>query len=430
MPKPYCMVKIVEDYFPYESVNIFFKLEELDQENGNVVLNEGDEELGLDSHEDQAEAEAEAGHEDYIFPSLEEVEKARPPEVGMVFSTLQDAHRFINVYGRVTGFTAVKGSNYKKKRITFVCNKNRKTKETDTRQRKRRNVVDKTQCRMRVTVKLVADRWEVTGAVNEHNHPLSCSPLLTRFLMSHKDMSEEERYFSRILQESRITPTKTMEIFRKLQGRLKNVPARKVDVNSMKQSDRLMKTRNTDIGSTLEHVRRLQKQQPGFYYAMKTDEDSTIRSIFWTDARARLDYALYGDFVHFNTTYRTNAYQMPFASLIGINGHGKRTVFGWALLENDEAETFSWLFRTFLDVMDGKKPSIIMTHQDSAVQKSVAEVFPTVFHRFSMWHVMREAAAECGGFMFNRPGMESEPTRLVRNSLTTEEFENGWKAIL
>ncbi|PUZ46224.1 hypothetical protein GQ55_7G035200 [Panicum hallii var. hallii] len=404
-------------------------VQELGQDNGNVVLNEGDEDLN-ECQKDQAEADAD-GDEDYMFPSPEEMEKARPPEVGMVFSTLQDAHRFINVYGQVTGFAVIKGTNYKHKKIIFVCNKSRKARETDTRQRKRRrDAVEHTQCRMKVTVKLVADRWEVTAAMNEHNHPLWCSPLLTRFFMSHKDMSDEERHFSRILQESRIKPAKIMEIFRKLQGRLKNVPVRKVDVNNLKQSDRLMKTRNTDIGSTLEHVRRLQKEQPGFYYAMKTDEDSTIRSIFWTDARARLDYTLYGDFIHFNTTYRTNAYRMPFASLIGINGHGKPTVFGWALLENDEAETFSWLFRTFLDVMDGKKPSIIITHQDSAIQKSIAEVFPTVFHRFSMWHVVKEAAAEVGGFMVNRPGMEAELICLITNSLTTEEFGNGWKGML
>ncbi|XP_039771613.1 protein FAR1-RELATED SEQUENCE 9-like isoform X1 [Panicum virgatum] len=404
-------------------------VQELGQENGNVVLNEGDEDLN-ECQKDQADAEAD-GDEDYMFPSPEEMEKARPPEVGMVFSTLQDAHRFISVYGQVTGFAVIKGTNYKHKKITFVCNKSRKARETDTRQRKRRrDAVEHTQCRMKVTVKLVADRWEVTAAMNEHNHPLWCSPLLTRFFMSHKDMSDEERHFSRILQESRIKPAKIMEIFRKLQGRFKNVPVRKVDVNSLKQSGRLMKARNTDIGSTLEHVRRLQKEQPGFYYALRTDEDSTIRSIFWTDARARLGYALYGDFIHFNTTYRTNAHHMPFASLIGINGHGKPTVFGWALLENDEAETFSWLFRTFLDVMDGKKPSIVITHQDSAILKSIAEVFPAVFHRFSMWHVVREAAAEVEGFMVNRPGMEAELTRLITNSLTTEEFENGWKGML
>lgn len=404
-------------------------VEELDQENGTTVLNEGDEDP-IDFQKDKAEAEVD-GDEDYMFPSPEELEKSRAPEVGMIFSTLQEAHRFINVHGQVTGYTVIKGTNYKHKKIRFVCNKSRKTKQADTRPKKRRrDAIVHTQCPMKVTVKLVAERWEIIGVMNEHNHPLWSSPLLTRFFMSHKHMSEEERHFSRVLQESKIKPTKIMEIFRKLQGRFKNIPVSKVDVNNLKQSGRVMKTRNTDIGSTLEHVRKLQKEQPGLYYAMKTDEDTTIRSIFWTDVRARLDYALFGDFIHINTTYRTNAYNMPFASLIGINGHGKPTVFGWALLENDEAETFSWLFRTFLDVMDDKKPSIIMTRQDSAMQKSIAEVFPTVFHRFSMWHVMREAAVEFGGFMANRPGMDAEMSCLVLNSLTTEDFENGWKAML
>uniref|UniRef100_A0A0A9HMJ6 Protein FAR1-RELATED SEQUENCE n=1 Tax=Arundo donax TaxID=35708 RepID=A0A0A9HMJ6_ARUDO len=121
---------------------------------------------------------------------------------------------------------------------------------------------------------------------------------------------------------------------------------------------------------------------------------------------------------------------MPFAQLIGINGYGKSIVFSCALLENDKEETLCWLFRTFLDVMDGKKPSTIITHQDSAIHKSIAEVFHTVFHRFNLWHVMREAAVEFGGFTANRPGMEAELTHLIMNSLTTEEFEDGWIAVL
>ena len=32
--------------------------------------------------------------------------------------------------------------------------------------------------------------------------------------------------------------------------------------------------------------------------------------------------------------------------------------------------------------------------------------------------------------MANRPGMDAEMSCLVLNSLTTEDFENGWKAML
>lgn len=121
-----------------------------------------------------------------------------------------------------------------------------------------------------------------------------------------------------------------------------------------------MEIKNTNIEITLEYVRTFEMEQPGFFYAIKTDDHNTVRSIFWIDARSRLDYALYGDFITFDTSYTTREDNMLFAPLIGINGQGKAIVFGWGLLENettDKAETFSWLFRTFLDVMDGKKPT-------------------------------------------------------------------------
>jgi len=86
-----------------------------------------------------------------MFPSPEELEKSRAPEVGMIFSTLQDAHRFINVHGQVTGYTVIKGTNYKHKKIRFVCNKSRKTKQADTRPKKRRDAIVHTQCPMKVT---------------------------------------------------------------------------------------------------------------------------------------------------------------------------------------------------------------------------------------------------------------------------------------
>ncbi|WVZ67480.1 hypothetical protein U9M48_016550, partial [Paspalum notatum var. saurae] len=405
-------------------------IQELEQEHSSPILHdEPDDDLN-ECKEDTAEAEIDG--DDYFFPSPDELERARPPEVGMVFATLEDAHRFVNIYGQITGFVVIKGKNYKHRKITLTCNRSRKTKESETRQRKRkRNCIERTGCRMHVTVKLVeGGRWEVMAVQNEHNHPLLSSPPLIRFFLSHKYMSEEERNVSKILQECRVKPSKIMEIFTTLRGTSKNTPVRKMAANNLEQSDWLMKTGNTDIESTLEHVRRFQKEQPGFYYALKTDGNNTIKSIFWTDARARLDYALYGDFVSFDVSCSTIEYNMLLALLIGMNGSGKATVFGWALLEDEKAETFSWLSRTFLDVMDGKEPSTILTHQDSAIAKSIAEVFPTVFHRFDMWHVMRKATDELGDIMAHRPGMQAELTCLVTNSLVSEEFENGWQAML
>lgn len=76
-----------------------------------------------------------------------------------------------------------------------------------------------------------------------------------------------------------------------------------------------------------------------------------------------MNYSLYGEYVSFDTTYSTNKYNMPFAPIVGVNGHGRTVVFGWALLEDQKAEMFKWLLSTFFEVMGGKEPDIIMTDQ-------------------------------------------------------------------
>lgn len=55
----------------------------------------------------------------------------------------------------------------------------------------------------------------------------------------------------------------------------------------------------------MKFMKKLQIEQPGFYHAVRTDDDNTVRSIFWTDSNARLDYELYGDFISFDTTFST-----------------------------------------------------------------------------------------------------------------------------
>ncbi|CAN0826092.1 Protein FAR1-RELATED SEQUENCE 5 [Linum grandiflorum] len=49
----------------------------------------------------------------------------------------------------------------------------------------------------------------------------------------------------------------------------------------------------------------------GFYHKMKTDKDGQIESVFWDDARMRMDYQYFGDCISFDTTCRTNKKARP-----------------------------------------------------------------------------------------------------------------------
>ena len=373
-----------------------------------------------------------AKNQEYIFPSPEEVEKSAEPSVGMVFESLTEAQRYLNVHGLLNGYAIRKGTNYLKKTYQLECNRSGKPKVMENAQRiRRRNYILKTGCKMKVIVKLINGKWVFTKVDSEHNHNVVSSPSLTKFLLNHKRMTEDEKAFSKILQDARIKPMKIMSIFRELKGSFKNVFFNAKNLDNLKQKERI-KTRNSDIETTVNYLKKVQNESPGFYYTMRMDEENIVRSIFWTDARGRMDYDLYGDFISFDTTFSTNRYNMPFAPIVGINGHGKNVIFGCALIENQTAETFEWVFRTFVETMSGKKPKIIMTDQDAAMKKAIANYMPDVIHRLCIWHIMKNLHEKCGCFMSqkHREGMEKRLNELVYDSLHVAEFESGWQTML
>lgn len=109
-----------------------------------------------------------------------------------------------------------------------------------------------------------------------------------------------------------------------------------------------------------------------------------------------MDYDLYGVFISFDTIFSTNMYNLPFAPIVGINGHGSNIIFCCAPLEDQTTETFEWVFRIFVEVMNGKKPKIIMTDQDAATKKAISDFMPDVIHRLCIWHVMKNIKEKCG----------------------------------
>lgn len=49
-----------------------------------------------------------------------------------------------------------------------------------------------------------------------------------------------------------------------------------------------------------------------FSYSVHVNDESLIRTLMWTTDRGINQYHCFGDVVTFDTTYRTNLYDMPF----------------------------------------------------------------------------------------------------------------------
>lgn len=51
----------------------------------------------------------------------------------------------------------------------------------------------------------------------------------------------------------------------------------KEDLNNLKQLDRKKVVKNTDMDQTIEYVKKIQLEQPGFFYTMRIDKDNIVK---------------------------------------------------------------------------------------------------------------------------------------------------------
>jgi zinc finger SWIM domain-containing protein 3 len=110
------------------------------------------------------------------------------------------------------------------------------------------------------------------------------------------------------------------------------------------------------------------------------------------------DYQSDGDVVGFDTKYRKLDDGRLLGLLVCVSNHMKTTIFGAALLYNETAESFIWMFRTFLKMMSGKKPQTIFIDEAAAMAKAI--MFGTLLvthHRLCVWHMNQNACKHLAG---------------------------------
>ncbi|KAK2979185.1 hypothetical protein RJ640_027022 [Escallonia rubra] len=94
----------------------------------------------------------------------------------------------------------------------------------------------------------------------------------------------------------------------------------------------------------------------------------------------RMDYELFGDIVTFDTTFATNKDHRPLGVFIGFNHYREQVIFGASLLYDETQASFNWVFSTFLEAHDFKKPTTLFTDQDIAMGNAISVVMPEVRH--------------------------------------------------
>ncbi|XP_024312602.1 protein FAR1-RELATED SEQUENCE 5 [Brachypodium distachyon] len=351
---------------------------------------------------------------DNIEQEIECSSQPQEPFLGMRFDTLAGAKAHYNAYACVMGFS-IKSNTSRRSAYTnlvekqqLVCNKFRMPKPMDDAagkssnptgnsskarrdesssdeehvdapnedpllfrkvvKKRRRESIKQTGCKAKMTVKLIEGRWEVIFFVAEHNHELITKPSLTKYLLSHKNISPEEEAFLRILDDCNLETGQMMTLMSTFYANGFIVPYTTKTISNFRSKIR-SERKGDDMAETVSYFMVKQKEDPSFYFNVKLDEDERVELLFWVDGQ-------------------------------------------------------------YLDAMGGQAPLNIITDQDYAMRASIANVFPNTVHRNCRWHIMKKAQEKLGSFLGRRPAVSQDYNECVDMSMTPDEFEQKWATFL
>ena len=212
-------------------------------------------------------------------------------------------------------------------------------------------------------------------------------------------------------------------------GGYKNLDITLKDMHNYVYTEKLKLIEAGDAQSLVNNLQNRQAQDPMFYYSVQLDQESCLTNVFWRDGKSKVDYDCFGDVVIFDTTYRTNKYDMICAPFVGINHHWQNVMFGCALMLDETSISFNWLFKAFLESMGNKQPKKIFTDQDPAMGKAIGEVMPNTCHRLCLWHISKNAPSHLGSLNSNNK-FQSLFNKCMTGCDSEEEFQTTWDEMM
>jgi hypothetical protein len=189
-------------------------------------------------------------------------------------------------------------------------------------------------------------------------------------------MDKYTRDIVKQLRENNVNISKVYSIISSFFGSADRVPFTKRSLKTLcgklsrEQSD-------DDVRKTVDVFKEIQIGDPGFTYTVGIDTESRVKSLMWTNGRSIEQYQYFGDVLTFDTTYRTNLYDIPFGIFVGVNNHFQSIILGGVLMRDETSESFKWVFQEFVRMMGGKAPKTILTGKQIALHS----VYTYIMHK-------------------------------------------------
>ncbi|RYR40375.1 hypothetical protein Ahy_A09g046129 [Arachis hypogaea] len=365
------------------------------------------------------------------------------PVVGMSFGSLPLAQKFYANYAKKVGFvTKIRNTNFDKtqkeskipvNQSIYYTREGYRESRVNAATRANRITATRYRARMYVVLENENECLVVFRLELRHSHP--CSAEKAVHYHEYRELTMHAKCVITDNDEAGIRPNKTYLALANEVGGSANLGFSEKDVRNYITRNLRCSYDNEDFQGMMNYFVRMKEINPNFFYAIDVDDANKFRNALWVDARCRASYEYYGDVVSFDTTYRRNSclcsfhkHGLPFASFVGVNHHGKSTLFGCALLGSEEIPRFEWVFTQWVRCV-GSAPRGIITDQCKAMTGAFRNVLPDTVHRWCIWHIMKKSQFKLGGYA--RYGeLHAMMNHIVWNSPSTESFKSDWASFI
>ena len=124
--------------------------------------------------------------------------------------------------------------------------------------------------------------------------------------------------------DSGLRPVQSYSLMAHEAGGVKSVGHTLMDHFNYVSRRKMKEIEGGDAQNVIDSLYQRQAEDQNFFFRFKlggAEKENKLTAIFWRDSEMMEDYRIFGDVVVFDTTFRTNKYNLICAPIVGINNH-------------------------------------------------------------------------------------------------------------
>ncbi|XP_021721530.1 protein FAR1-RELATED SEQUENCE 5-like [Chenopodium quinoa] len=176
--------------------------------------------------------------------------------------------------------------------------------------------------------------FEIVRHVMHHNHPLTRQSL-NYLHRSERRMTSPKEQVIQAMTECGLRPIDSYNCMSYEAGGEDLLGHSKKDHFNCCYKLKMKPINGSDSQTVVDKLYEQMTEDNEFFFRVRLSEDGKVCCLFWRDAMMLEDYKIYGDVMVFDTTYRTNKYNLICAPFVGINNHWRNTMFACAFIGDE-----------------------------------------------------------------------------------------------